>query len=82
MTGKTFFDCHRRILPLNHPFRSEKWSFLKCKSIRNGPPKPKLGVDIMKMLNDLKESENGALRGTVKIIIGLTKVVFGNSLIQ
>jgi hypothetical protein len=34
------------------------------------------------MLDDLKESENGGFEGAVKITIALTKVVFGNSLMQ
>jgi hypothetical protein len=37
--------------------------FLKGKSIRKGPLKRKLGAESMKMLNDLKESENGGLEG-------------------
>jgi hypothetical protein len=35
----SFFDCHRRFLPLNHSFRSDRRSFLKGKTIRKGPPK-------------------------------------------
>jgi hypothetical protein len=34
----TFFDCHQSFLPLNHPFRCDKWSFLKGNSVRNGQP--------------------------------------------
>jgi hypothetical protein len=59
----TFFDCHRRFLPLNHPFRSDRRWFQKCKIVRKGAPKRKLGVDIMKMLDDLKESENSVFEG-------------------
>jgi hypothetical protein len=59
----TFFDCHQRFLLLSHEFRGDKQSFLKDKTIRKGPPKRKLGADIMKMLNDLKESENGGFEG-------------------
>jgi hypothetical protein len=58
-----FFDCHRRFLPLNHPFWSVKQSFLKGKTVRKGPPKQKLGADITKMLDDLEESENGGFEG-------------------
>jgi hypothetical protein len=67
---------------LNHPFRCDRQSFLKGKSVRKGPPKRKLRADITKMLDDLKESENGGFEGAVKITIALTKVVFGNSLMQ
>jgi hypothetical protein len=55
----TFFDCHQRFLPLNHPFRSDKLSFLKSKSVRNVQPKQKLIAGITKMLDGLNESENG-----------------------
>jgi hypothetical protein len=36
---------------------------LKDKTIRKWPPKRKLRADIMKMLDDLKESENGVFKG-------------------
>jgi hypothetical protein len=55
----TFFDCHRRFIPLSHPFRDDKKSFMKAKKIRKGPPKRKLGAYITQMIDDLKESENG-----------------------
>jgi hypothetical protein len=67
---------------LSHPFKSDRWSFLKGKAIRKGPRTQKLETDIMEMLDDLKESENGVFKGIVKIRIGLIKVVFGNSLMQ
>jgi hypothetical protein len=59
----SFFDCHRRYLSLSHEFRGEKESFQKGKSIRKGPPKQKLRADIVKMLNELKESQNGEFKG-------------------
>jgi hypothetical protein len=59
----SFFDCHRRFLPLNHSFRNDIWSFLKGKTVRKGPSKQKFGADIKKMLDDLKESENGVFEG-------------------
>jgi hypothetical protein len=59
----SFFDCHRRFHPSNHPFRSDRRSFLKGKTIRKGPLKQKLRADIMKMLDDLKESKNGVFEG-------------------
>jgi hypothetical protein len=59
----TFFDCDRRFLPMSHAFRGDKWSFLKGNTIRKGPPKRKLEPYIMKMLDDLKESENGWFKG-------------------
>jgi hypothetical protein len=52
----SFFDCHRIFLPLSHEFRGDKESFKKGKRVRKGPPKRKLGADIVKMLGELKES--------------------------
>jgi hypothetical protein len=59
----TFFDCHRRFLPSNHLFKNDTRLFLKGKTIRKGLPKRKFGADIIKMLDDLKESENGVFEG-------------------
>jgi hypothetical protein len=59
----TFFDCHRRFLPLNHPFRSHKQSFMKGKLVRKGPPKRKLIAHNTKTLDDLKESKNDEFEG-------------------
>jgi hypothetical protein len=59
----SFFDCHRRFLPSNHSFRNDPLSFMKGKTIRKGPSKPKFRVDIIKMLDGLKESENGVFEG-------------------
>jgi hypothetical protein len=59
----TFFDYHRRLLPLNHPFRSDKRLFLKGKTVRKGQPKRKLGVHIKKILDDLKPLENDRFEG-------------------
>jgi hypothetical protein len=59
----SFFDCHQRFLPSNYAFRNDTLPFLKDKTIRKGPPKQKFEADIIKMLNDLKESENGVFEG-------------------
>jgi hypothetical protein len=59
----SFFDCHQRFLLLNHKFRNDTRSFLKGKTIRKGALKRKFGVDIIQMLNDLKDSENGVFEG-------------------
>jgi hypothetical protein len=58
-----FFDCHRRFLPLNHSFRSDRQSFLKGKTVRKVPPKRKLRASIMNILGDLKDSENSMFEG-------------------
>jgi hypothetical protein len=55
----TFFDCHRRFVPLSHPFRGHRKSFTKDKTVKKWPPKQKLRADITQMLDDLKESGNG-----------------------
>jgi hypothetical protein len=59
----SFFDCHQRFLPFTHEFKGDKESSKKGKSIRKGPPKRKLGADIMKMLGELKESQDGGFEG-------------------
>ncbi len=43
--------------------RGDKKLFTKGKIVRKGPPKKKFGVDIIKMLDDLKESKNGVFEG-------------------
>jgi hypothetical protein len=48
---------------LSHEIRGDKESFQKGKSVRKGPPKRKLGADIMKKLGVLKESRNGGFEG-------------------
>jgi hypothetical protein len=60
---KVTFYCHQRFLFLSHPFKGDRKSFTKAKTVRKGPPKWKLGADITKMLDDLKESENGKFEG-------------------
>jgi hypothetical protein len=58
-----FFDCHWGFLPFSHEFRGDKELFKKGKSIRKGPPKWMLRVDIAKMLGELKESQDGGFEG-------------------
>jgi hypothetical protein len=48
---------------MTHAFRGDRQSFLKGKAVRKWSPKQKLGADIVKMLNGLKESENGGFEG-------------------
>jgi hypothetical protein len=63
-------------------FRGDKQSFLKGKTIRKGPPKRKLREAIIKMLDDLKESENGGFEGYGEKHNWTHKVVFANFLMQ
>jgi hypothetical protein len=53
----SFFDCHQRFLSLSHE------SFKKGKCIRKGQAKRKLRADIVKMLSELKESQDGEFEG-------------------
>jgi hypothetical protein len=62
----SFFDCHQRFLPFSHEFRGDKESFKKGKSARKGPPKRKLRADIVKMLSELKQSQDGGFEGYAK----------------
>jgi hypothetical protein len=48
---------------MSHAFRGDKRLVLKDKAVRKGPPKSEFGADIMKMLYDLKESENDGFKG-------------------
>jgi hypothetical protein len=59
----SFFDCHRKFIPLSYELRGDKESFKKDSSIRKGPPKQKLIADIIKMLGELKESWDGGFKG-------------------
>jgi hypothetical protein len=47
---------------LKHPSRSVRQSFLKGKTIKKGQPKRKFREDILKTLDDPKESENGVFK--------------------
>jgi hypothetical protein len=70
---------------LNHPFRSDKQSFLKGKTVRKGPPKHKLGADIKQMLDDVKHQKmigSKAMAKSTKSTTGLIYVAFGNSLMH
>jgi hypothetical protein len=78
----SFFDCHQRFLLLSHEFRGDKESFQKGKSVRKGPPKRKLRADIVKMLGELKESQNDGFKGYDEKHNWTHKSCFGNTLMQ
>jgi hypothetical protein len=59
----SLFDCHRIFLPSNHSFSNDTRSFLKVNTIRKGLQKREFRAGIIKMLDDLKESENGVFEG-------------------
>jgi hypothetical protein len=48
---------------LSHEFRGDKESFQKGKSVIKGPLKRKLRADFIKILGELKESQNGGFEG-------------------
>jgi hypothetical protein len=48
---------------LCHEFGDDKQSFLKGKIVIKVPPMEKLRVDIVKILDDLKDLENGGFEG-------------------
>jgi hypothetical protein len=56
-----YFDCHRRWLPLKHPFRMKKDSFRKDTVVKKGPPKhlsmPKIAESLSKLV--LNNEGNG-----------------------
>jgi hypothetical protein len=39
------------------------WSFLKGKTVRKGPPKQKFRANIIKVIDDLKKTENVVFEG-------------------
>jgi hypothetical protein len=47
---------------LSQEFRGDKQSFQKGKNVRKVPPKQKFGAHIMKLLDELKESQNGGFK--------------------
>jgi hypothetical protein len=54
-----YFDCHKRFLPENHPFRFQRNAFRKDTIVTKGPPKRMSGTEILAMLKDLKMNTDG-----------------------
>jgi hypothetical protein len=76
-----YFDCHRCLLPQDHPFRFERNTFIKDTIMTRGPPKHLNGPEILARLNDLKlKNMEIGLKVLEPCIIGLIDVVYGNSL--
>jgi len=48
-----WFDCHRRFLPLEHPFRRDRYSFRKSKMEKSLPLHRRSGVEILNRVNRL-----------------------------
>jgi hypothetical protein len=48
-----------KISSIESPVQDDRQSFLKGQIVRKVPPKQKLGADMVEMIDDLKELENG-----------------------
>ncbi|XP_024007302.1 uncharacterized protein LOC112083505 [Eutrema salsugineum] len=48
----SWFDCHRRFLPPDHPYRRSTTLFRKNKKIYDAPPPEPTGLDIIRQLRD------------------------------
>ena len=47
-----WFDCHRRFVPSDHPYRKSRTLFRKNKRVFDGPPPEVSGEDLWKQLRD------------------------------
>ena len=47
-----WFDCHRRFLPPDHPYRRSTTLFTKNKKVFDGPPPEVSGSDVVEQLRD------------------------------
>jgi len=55
----SWFDCHRRFLPTNHPFRKSQSRFLKNKTEMDGPPYVMNGSQLWGFLSDFPKVTEG-----------------------
>ena len=51
----SWFDCHRRFLPPDHPFRNKKNAFRKGTVVHDIPPRQLTGEEVQAYMNDAKE---------------------------
>ena len=47
---QTWFDNHRKFLPLDHPFRRNKYYFIKNLTVIDPPPKIRSSVELLRKL--------------------------------
>jgi len=59
----SFFDCHRRFLPSNHPERRDIQSFRKGRKVTKGPSRRLTSEQKMAWHEKLKESVEGGFEG-------------------
>ena len=50
---QTWFDNHRKFLPLDHPFRRNKYAFRKNRTITDPPLKIRSGVELLREIDAL-----------------------------
>ncbi|XP_027933729.1 uncharacterized protein LOC114189213 [Vigna unguiculata] len=50
-----WFDCHHQHLPIDHPFRHDRYSFKKSVVENSLPPEHLSGIDILNRVNQLQE---------------------------
>ena len=50
---QTWFDNHRNFLPLDHPFRRNKYAFRKNRTVTDPPPKIRSGVELLREIDAL-----------------------------
>jgi hypothetical protein len=55
----SYFDCHRRFLPLDHSFRLDSNSFRKDNVVLKGSPRRLSGPEIANMLDNLALDKKG-----------------------
>jgi hypothetical protein len=76
-----YFNCHRCFLPQDHGFRFDRNAFRKDTIVMRGSPKRLSGPEILARLNNLKLNDMEIVLEVLEpSIIGLTNVVYGNSL--
>ena len=54
----TWFDCHRRFLPVDHPFRNQVNAFRKGKVVQEGPPRYLTGEEVKAQLYRLVDDRD------------------------
>jgi hypothetical protein len=54
----TWFDCHRRFLPIDHPFRNKANAFHKGRVVREGPPRNLTRVEVKDQLYSLVDNRD------------------------
>ena len=67
---QTWFDNHRKFLPLDHPFRRNKYAFRNNRTVTYLPPKIRSGIELLREIDALglkKVTEIGANDANVPV---------------